>query len=62
MIFGLDIFTLGVAFLLFAFGLTILWKIVWHTYHGDIGKVFILVVFGAVVIAVLLMALGIFVL
>ena len=58
MIFGLDIFTIGVAFLFFAFALLILWRIVWHTFHGDIGRVFMSVFFGALVLGLLAIGLG----
>ena len=61
MIFGLDLFTLGVAFFLFAFILGVLWKIIWHTFHGDIGEVFIFVIIGAVVVGLILMGMDWFV-
>ena len=54
MLFGLDLFTLAVAFILFAFVLTILWKVVWHTFHGDIGQVFLTIIIAAVVAGIIL--------
>lgn len=48
MIFGLDLFTFGVAFILFAIILVFLWNIVWHTFHGEIGQVFIIAIIGVV--------------
>ena len=58
MIFGLDLFTLGITFLFFAFVLLVLSKVVWHTFHGDIKEVFMVVIFSAIVLGLIAIGLG----
>lgn len=55
--FGLDLFTLGIAFLFFVVILSILWDVISHRFHVDIGEIFI-----GVIVAVAFLGLGFLVL
>ena len=58
MLFGIDLVSFGLAFIFFAFGLLVLWKIVWHTYHGHIGRVFLTAIISAVILGLIAIGLG----
>lgn len=56
MLFGLDLFTLGIAFLIFVPLLAILGKLVWHTFHGDIKSLFLIAIIISFIVGIILIA------